>query len=102
MIVLQTIENIDYSWGFGTFQIVMLLASVTLFVLVINMPDVEAAAAASGICLVLALATASQYNENISYTQQVYLNETVNMEEFAKNYEIIEQQGVTYIIKEKD
>lgn len=41
--------------------------------------------------------------ENVTYTRtyQVLIDNTVDMEQFRQNYEILDQVGITYMIKQK-
>ena len=52
---------------------------------------------------ILSLGTAICSVENVAYekTYQVLVDNTVDMEQFRATYEIVEQVGITYVIKVK-
>ena len=52
-------------------------------------------------CLVIAIGILLIFTEG-KEQHQVLLSKDINMEEFAKEYEIIGQEGISYIIERKD
>ena len=111
MTILQTFTETSYTWGWSwwlTIPILVIILCGTGMVLAATVEKPNGFVVC--ICFIGALIAGvvvvcmARYQTALptKYTYQVYLDETVNMIEFAKKYEIIEQQGITYIIREKE
>lgn len=109
--ILQTFVETSYTWGWSwwlTIPILVIVMCGTLMVFVAT--SQKPSGVIIWICFIcIALAgivsvgmAKNQTELPVKYTYQVLLDEHVNMKEFAKRYEVLEQQGITYIIREKE
>ena len=109
--ILQTFTETSYTWGWSSWFLVpilvcilcgtgMVLAAIAEkpngFIVCICFAGVIAAGIAT-CCM-----ASKQTQLPTEYTYQVLLSDEVNMTEFAQRYEVLEQQGITYIIREKE
>lgn len=109
--ILQIFSETSYTWGWSSWFLIPILVCILCgtgmvlaatsqkpngFVVCICFIGVFVA----GLCTTCMAAKQTQLPTK--YTYQVLLTEEVNMTEFAQRYEILEQQGITYIIKEKE
>ena len=53
------------------------------------------------LCIVFSIGICSTENMEYDTTYQVILNNEVDIEQFRTNYEIIDQVGITYIIRQR-
>ena len=109
--ILQTFEHTATTWGWSWWFmipiILIVVCAISIFSYIMG-DNTEARKKMIPIltgwlvfCLLLTLGLAhSQTKLPTEYTYQVYLDENVNMEEFVHVYEIVKQQGITYIVKE--
>lgn len=109
--ILQTFTETSYTWGWSwwlTIPILVIVMCGTLMVFVATSQKPNGTIIwICFICIVLSgiISLGMAKNQTalpIEYTYQVLLDENINMKEFAQRYEILEQQGITYIIKEKE
>lgn len=102
MEIIQVIEIANYTWGFNWIGLLLVSISIILFVLCVNgwCPSGFSAIIAFLILIGIAcFATGKELEPTIQY--QVVLNNSMTVEELYKEYEIIEQKGISYIIQEK-
>lgn len=106
--ILQTIPQYTHTWGWHWFLLLPILATVGLFVAVIYIcidGDCELGGYLAGFAalfIVITLAFASNVKPEFSHNQyQVMVEDSVSMTEFTDKYNIVEQQGITYIVEEK-
>lgn len=109
--ILQTFAHEASTWGWSYWFCVPILVCIVCGVCMVFAGTAEKPnGTIVTICMLgvlfsafLTIGIAKDYTKlPTEYTYQVLLDKTVNMTEFAQRYEILEQQGITYIIKEKD
>lgn len=102
MEIIQVIEIANYAWGFNWIGLLLVIIGIILFILCVTelCPSVFSTIAAILIFIGIAyFATGKELEPTIQY--QVILNDSMTIEELYKEYEIIEQKGISYIIQEK-
>ena len=102
MEIIQVIEIANYAWGFDWIGLLLAGMGIILFILCVIewCPSEFGTIAAVLIFLSIAcFATGKEIEPTIQY--QVILNDSMTVEELYKEYEIIEQKGISYIIQEK-
>ena len=103
MEIIQVIEIANYTWGFSWIGLLLAIISIILFIFCIIeewYPSALGAILAMLIFLsLICFATGKELEPTIQY--QVVLNNSMTVEELYKEYEIIEQKGISYIIQEK-
>ena len=104
MEIIQVIEIPNYTWGFD--WIGLLLTSISIILFIFCIADLCPTGFGSTIVAILILlgimcfAHGKELEPTIQY--QVTLNDSMTVEELYKEYEIIEQKGISYIIQEKE
>ena len=104
MEIIQVIEIANYTWGFSWIGLLLASIGIILFIIFcINDQHLEAGSVIIAILIFLGIAcfaTGKELEPTIQY--QVVLNDSMTVEELYKEYEIIEQKGISYIIQEKE
>jgi hypothetical protein len=108
--ILQTIDVIDYVPRIGVASVIFFLLFLGLFIgaMYYNCDcgmGYENTGyllfSASILCLIVSLFLTFYLNPEITGQQyQVLIDDSVSMKEFTQHYQIIEQQGITYIVEE--
>lgn len=104
MEIIQVIEIANYAWGFD--WIGLLLVSIGIILSIFCITDLCPKEFGSTIVAILiflgtmCFATGKELEPTIQY--QVILNDSMTVEELYKEYEIIEQKGISYIIQKKE
>lgn len=111
IMILNTINTPVYTFGWSNwcflFSIPILLGVYLVWFGYLNRRFAKARRWASIGILMLALSVGACLGicstENVSYdrTYQVIIDNNVDMIQFRANYEILEQVGITYIIRQK-
>lgn len=111
IMILNTIHTPIYSFGWNNwcflFFIPILLAIYLILFGYANRRFVKGRRwACVGVlvltlCVIFSIAICSVENMEYDTTYQVILDNEVNIEQFRANYEIIDQVGITYIIRQK-
>ena len=107
--ILNTIEVMASTWGFSIMGLIV--AIVTLFILIgtifslIKDWRLEAflliLLVISGVFVsLMCFNTANEYFDYYKY--QVIIDDSVSLTEFMEKYEILDQEGLIYTIKEKE
>ena len=107
--ILNTIEVMGSTWGFSI--IGLIVAILSLFILISIIFSVIKDEGAESILLSLVAAvgifislmcfgTANEYFDYYKY--QVIIGDSVSLTEFMEKYEILDQEGLIYIVKEKE
>ena len=103
MEIIQVIEIANYTWGFSWIGLLLAIISIILFIFCIIEEWYSSALGAILAMLIflslICFATGKELEPTIQY--QVVLNNSMTVEELYKEYEIIEQKGISYIIQEK-
>ena len=102
MEIIQVIEIANYAWGFDWIGLLLASIGIILFVFCIIEWCPSAFSIIVAILIFLSIAcfaTGKELEPTIQY--QVVLNDSMTVEELYKEYEIIEQKGISYIIQEK-
>ena len=102
MEIIQVIEIANYTWGFSWIGLLLAIISIILFILCIIEWCPQAFSVIIAILIFLSIicfANGKELEPTIQY--QVVLNNSMTVEELYKEYEIIEQKGISYIIQEK-
>ena len=102
MEIIQVIEITNYTWGFSWIGLLLAIISIILFIFCIIewCPSVFSLIVTILIFLsIMCFANGKELEPTIQY--QVVLNNSMTVEELYKEYEIIEQKGISYIIQEK-
>lgn len=108
--VLNTLDKVYRTFGWTPFALIpiMLFAFILIFSVAISMTTndydglggVILACIMGGLLLTFMICSVGK---KVSYTTyEVTIEDSVSLQEFNKRYEIIEQRGEIYIIKEKD
>ena len=108
MTILQTVEIVEKTWGWNWlgFAIgILAIGSMITFFLFDNNSDSAMAALSLFLCVVLTVASALVFantKEKDRYNKyQVLLDDSVSVNELYKNYEVIEQEGITFWVEDK-
>lgn len=108
MTILQTVEIVEKTWGWNWlgFAIgVLAIGSMITFFLFDNDGDAAMAALSLFLCIVLTVASALVFantKEKDRYNKyQVLLDDSVSVNELYENYEVIEQEGITFWVEDK-
>lgn len=111
IMILNTISTPVYSFGWnGWCWLLIPLALLAIYLIVFGHENRRFASARRwrtigivSLAAILGLGTAICSMENVAYekTYQVLVDSSVDMEQFRANYEILEQVGITYIIRQK-
>lgn len=107
--ILNTIEVMASTWGFSIAGLIV--AILTLFILIgaifsiVKDEGPEAtllcAVAVVGIFVsLMCFGTANEYFDYYKY--QVVIDDSVSLTEFMEKYEILDQEGLIYTVKEKE
>lgn len=108
--ILNTIEVMASTWGFSIVGLVV--AILTLFILIgVIFNTIKDGPIAESIllCLITAVGilvsltcfgTANEYFDHYEY--QVIIDDSVSLTEFMEKYEILDQEGLIYTVKEKE
>ena len=117
--ILDTIEQVSYSWAFTrlamVFAVFALLVTVALLISVNHKKYINCRGGKSrtdprfnAICVVLlvtclmGLLFSCRFGEKqVTETYQVLLEDDVVISEFREHYEILDEQGITYIVRER-
>lgn len=103
MEIIQVIEIANYTWGFSWIGLLLAIISIILSILcIVNEWSPSAFSTIVAILIFLSImcfANGKELEPTIQY--QVVLNNSMTVEELYKEYEIIEQKGISYIIQEK-
>lgn len=105
---IQEIPVYGYTWGFSGFGLFLGLVTIFWFILAIAC-RLKLRLDDSGWLFfltfflmsasIIAFKNGTEYIDHYNY--QVIIDENVSMQEFTNKYEIIEQQGISYIVQEK-
>lgn len=104
-IIMSTQYN--FAWnGFTIFLYILAIYDVVITIIFVIDEDRTAfASIALAICLILGGTGIANYvgkEEIYDYTEyKVIVDDTVNMNEFMKKYEILDQDGEIYIVRER-
>ena len=104
MEIIQVIEIPNYTWGFDWLGLLLIGISIILFIFCVA--DLCPKGFESSIVAILILlgimcfAHGKELEPTIQY--QIILNDSMTVEELYKEYEIIEQKGISYIIQDKE
>jgi hypothetical protein len=108
VMILQTFENVSRTWGISIWGLLLIILAILNVIIGIGIginedriPFLQCVAAA--MCLTVGLirfGTAVEVSEPNTY--QVLVDESVSMTEFNERYEILETQGKTYIVRERE
>ena len=108
MTILQTVEIVEKTWGWSWlgFAIgVLAIGSMITFFFFDNDGDTPMAALSLVFCVVLTIASALVFanaKEKDRYNKyQVLLDDSVSVNELYENYEVIEQEGITFWVEDK-
>ena len=111
IMVLNTIDIPSYSFGWNNWcwflMVPIFLAIYFLYFRYINRRNRKTAkwGLIGFVLLILSLTIGLGVcsTENVTYQRnyQVLLDNSVDMEQFRSNYEIVEQVGITYVIRQK-
>lgn len=115
VIILNTIEKVCYTPEteraliiFKAIGIVALMIyfGISIYVFFISLSADDLIGTISFICLVAVINCCIGYfiTRSNSYTatyQQVLITDSIPIEDFTEKYQIIEQQGITYLVLEK-
>ena len=107
--ILNTIEVMGSTWGFSI--VGLIIAILTLFILIgvifgiIKNEGPEAVLlsllAVLGVLIsLMCFGTANEYFDYYKY--QVIIDDSVSLTEFMEKYEILDQEGLIYTVKEKE
>ena len=107
--ILNTVEVMASTWGFSIAG--LFFAIVTLLILIVAIfntiyDEISGAAcfysiAAFGIFVsLLNFGSANEYFDHYKY--QVIIDDSVSLTEFMEKYEILDQEGLIYTVKEKE
>ena len=108
VIVLQTIEKCSYTWGFSTIGLICGIFAIVAFILsfVIAWSGEDGGGFAVILAIILGIASFFSFKtaaiDKTWNRYQVLVDENVSMTEFLENYEIIETEGITIWVEEKD
>ena len=103
MEIIQVIKIANYTWGFSWLGILLASLGIILFVCCINdwcPSEYSVIIAILALFSIACFATGKEVEPTIQY--QVVLTDSMTVEELYKEYEIIEQKGISYIIQEKE
>ena len=103
MEIIQVIEIANYTWGFSWIGLLLASIGIILFILCVVGWCASGFSAIATILFFLSIArfaTGKELEPTMQY--QVVLNDSMTVEELYKEYEIIEQKGISYIIQEKE
>lgn len=107
--ILNTIEVITSTWGFSIagllFAIVALLILIGTIFSIIKDEGLEASVFGliTGISVFISLMCFGTANEYFDYYKyQVIIDDSVSLTEFMEKYEILDQEGLIYTVKEKE
>ena len=103
MEIIQVIEIANYAWGFDWLGLLLIGISIILFIFCIVDLCPSGFSTIGSILILLGImcfAHGKELEPTIQY--QVVLNDSMTVEELYKEYEIIEQKGISYIIQEKE
>lgn len=108
MTILQTVEIVEKTWGWNWlgFAIgVLAIGLMITFFFFDNYSDSAMAALSLFLCIVLTVASALVFantKEKDRYNKyQVLLDDSVSVNELYENYEVIEQEGITFWVEDK-
>lgn len=107
--ILNTIEVMAGTWGFSVMGLIV--AILTLFILIgiifsiIKNEGLEAALLSLFVALgvlisLMCFGTANEYFDYYKY--QVIIDDSVSLTDFMEKYEILDQEGLIYTVKEKE
>ena len=117
--ILDTIEQVSYSWAFTRLAMVFvffaLLVTVALLISVNYKRYMNRRGEKSrtdprfnGICAALLVTCLMGFlfscrfgEKHVAKTYQVLLEDDVIISEFREHYEILDEQGITYIVRER-
>ena len=108
MTILQTVEIVEKTWGWswlgfaiGALAILLMIA----FFFFDSYGDIIMAGLSIVLCVVLFIVSGfifSHTKEKDRYNKyQVLLDDSVSVNELYENYEVIEQEGITFWVKDK-
>lgn len=96
------IQQITKNYSSPTvYNILIGLSIILLMSTFIVKKDMAIFGCALGGLLAFAIGLALAITPNIPLYHQVLLEDNIDIKEFSQKYEIVEQQGISYIIKEK-
>jgi 4-hydroxybenzoate polyprenyltransferase len=108
MTILQTVEIVEKTWGWSWLGLVIgVLAIFLMIAFFIFDADGDAPMAALSLLLGTVLFIVSGFifshaNEKDRYNKyQVLLDDSVSVNELYENYEVIEQEGITFWVEDK-
>ena len=108
MTILQTVEIFEKTWGWSWLGFVIGILAIVLMIAFFFFDadgDVAMASLSLLLCLVLFIASGfifSHTKEKDRYNKyQVLLDDSVSVNELYENYEVIEQEGITFWVEDK-
>lgn len=108
MTILQTVEIVEKTWGWNWLGFVIGILAIVLMIAFFFFDadgDVAMASLSLLLCLVLFIASGfifSHTKEKDRYNKyQVLLDDSVSVNELYENYEVIEQEGITFWVEDK-
>lgn len=113
--ILNTIEKVYYYPSIENFLMVLKILGITAaiiyfgiatYVIFIGLYCDNWAGHISLVCIGVVLACGLGYSiakseSQVAVYEQVLVTDSVSMEDFTEKYQIIEQQGITYLVLEK-
>ena len=108
MTILQTVEIVEKTWGWSWLGLaigVLAIGLMITFFLFDNNSDSAMAALSLFLCVVLTVASGLVFantKEKDRYNKyQVLFDDSVSINELYENYEVIEQEGITFWVEDK-
>ena len=108
MTILQTVEIVEKTWGWSWLGLaigVLAIGLMITFFFFDNDSDSAMAALSLFLCIVLTVASALVFanaKEKDRYNKyQVLLDDSISVNELYENYEVIEQEGITFWVEDK-
>ena len=108
MTILQTVEIVEKTWGWNWLGFVIGILAIVLMIAFFFFDadgDVAMASLSLLLCLVLFIASGfifSHTKEKDRYNKyQVLFDYSVSVNELYENYEVIEQEGITFWVEDK-
>ena len=105
MTILQTVEIIEKTWGWNWLGFAIGVLAIGLMITFFFFDNDSNAALSLFLCIVLTVASAVVFantKEKDRYNKyQVLLDDSVSVNELYENYEVIEQEGITFWVEDK-
>lgn len=104
MTILQTVEIVERTWGWNWFGFILGVLAIALMI-AYSISDGNCDIGIGFLCFILFIisgvifATAKEKDSYNKY--QVLLDDSVSVNELYENYEVIEQEGITFWVEDK-